>query len=460
MRQRLDPAQRGGHAAEQERRGENGVADLVEVRRGRDPTRSTRLAFLPGPPPRAPAADRAARCRRRGWTGNRAASPRRPGGASSSRVQPAAAEDGPPTRSPGCTDLIAAAEHVVQPEVLGLRARPEHLQVRLVPHLERPVGGHLVRAVALDQVGGQCSGQVGPAVPVPGRRDDRAVAEDGLVRIAGQVTRHERELDDRSQPDLHQLVVHPVDFAEVVPGPVLAVYAEIIGQDAVRPDGPHAKLLMRDPQRLAQFRADDPASGAVPGAAGRLRCSEPIIGSQGRASSPVTASETSTSIAADPAAAKNGAAATGSGERPGRLPVRDGRHRVVPDPPGLSRRVGVRPGRYGQDVPAAVVQRLERAPGVGGPVHQVPGRTRHRLPVQHHVPAPRDRAQTGWRRQAASPGKVRTAMPIRPPAPAGWEPSCDPHRADLPLLRTYTHNEHGPVSAPLRRPLAQPVIND
>ena len=115
-------------------------------------------------------------------------------------------------------------------------------------------------------MGGQVAGQGRPAVPVPGRGDDRPVGEHRPGRVAGQRRGHEGQFHDRPQADLHQLVVHPVDPGEVVHRATarFGVHPEVVVQDAVRADGPHAELVVRDPQRLAQFRADRPASGAVP----------------------------------------------------------------------------------------------------------------------------------------------------------------------------------------------------
>ena len=88
---------------------------------------------------------------------------------------------------------------VVQAEVLGLRAAPEDLEIRLVPDLEAPARD-LVDAEPLDEPLGQPPVELAPAVPVVRRRDDPAVLEDRRVRIRREVVRHERHLDDRPQP--------------------------------------------------------------------------------------------------------------------------------------------------------------------------------------------------------------------------------------------------------------------
>jgi hypothetical protein len=65
---------------------------------------------------------------------------------------------------------------------------------------------------------GEGAHQVRPTLPVARRRHDRVVAEHGLGRVGGKVVRHERQLDDGAQADLHHRVVDPVDTGEVVHG--------------------------------------------------------------------------------------------------------------------------------------------------------------------------------------------------------------------------------------------------
>ena len=99
---------------------------------------------------------------------------------------------------------------VVQVEVVGLRAGPEHLQVRLVPDLEQPAGD-LVAAVAIDEMADQRLDQVAPPAEIARRRDDPAVVEHRAVRVRGQVGGRERQLDDRAQPGLEQPVQRGID---------------------------------------------------------------------------------------------------------------------------------------------------------------------------------------------------------------------------------------------------------
>ena len=126
---------------------------------------------------------------------------------------------------------------VVHPVPLVERAGPEHLEVRFVPDLEGPVLEHLVDAVAVDDVLDEVAHQVVPAVPVLGWGDDRGVVEHRLRRVAGQVVRHEGDLDDRVEPERPDVVVDPVHAGEVVHRLAvdLAVDPEVVAEDAVRP---------------------------------------------------------------------------------------------------------------------------------------------------------------------------------------------------------------------------------
>ena len=147
---------------------------------------------------------------------------------------------------------------LVQPQVLGHRAWPEHGQVRFVPYLERPPR-HLVDAVPLHQVAGEGGDQLPPLGPVRGRRDDAAVGEHGLQRVAGQRGGHEGQLDDRAQAVAEQPVVDGVDPAEIEvqrAGGVPAHHRVVVVQDGVRADHGGAELVVRQPERVRELRGD------------------------------------------------------------------------------------------------------------------------------------------------------------------------------------------------------------
>ena len=131
---------------------------------------------------------------------------------SRSSTQPAAAVAGPPTRKPGVDRLDGPDAGVVQREVVRLAGRPEDAQVRLVPDLERPAA-HLVAAVPVGEVRDEVADERRPALHVARRRDDADVVEDADVRIAREVARHERQLDDGPQAGLEQAVDDVVDAA-------------------------------------------------------------------------------------------------------------------------------------------------------------------------------------------------------------------------------------------------------
>ena len=156
------------HAAQHERRGEDGVADPVEVG-GRDAPlgpQDLRLGLAGGLREGAGLADGspAARCRRCAWRRSRSARRSRGSAPAAGRPTSAAAEPGPPTLMRGSTRLHGARRGLVEQVVLGLGAVPEDLQVGLVPDLELP-GGHLVRAVALTQVHASPRGTARPSAP-------------------------------------------------------------------------------------------------------------------------------------------------------------------------------------------------------------------------------------------------------------------------------------------------------
>ena len=108
-----------------------------------------------------------------------------------------------------------------------------------------------------------------------------------MVGVAGQVAGHVGQLDDRPQADAEEPVVDPVDAAEVVHRPAvdLPVGAEVVAEDAVGAHGGHPQLVVDDAQGLGELLADH-RPPVVSVLSMWLRCSEPIMGRQGRCSGP------------------------------------------------------------------------------------------------------------------------------------------------------------------------------
>ena len=282
--------------------------------------------------------------------------------ARSSSTQPDAADDGPPTRSRASTDFTAAA-------VTSYRRRyssgvPVQNTSRLASFQTSndQLSTQLLEAVAVGQVRDEVADQVVPAVPVPGRGDDRVVREHGRARVAGQVVRHERELDDRVEADPAQVVVDPVDAGEVVHrlavGSVrLAVDRQVVAEDRVRPDVADAELAMSGGQRGGAAPRRSPARRWSPRTAGargaRCRSSAATAGAARPRSS-----STSTRISTGPVASSLGVASTGAGPLPLDVDVGERGHGVPPRRARLAGRVGVRRVRDGEHVAAGVVERL------------------------------------------------------------------------------------------------------
>jgi hypothetical protein len=155
--------------------------------------------------------------------------------------------------------LDGAHGGLVEPEVVRLRARPEDLEVRLVPDLEAPARDFL-RAVALDEVRGERTDERRPFVPVARDGDARAVLEHRRRRVLGEPTRHERQLDDRPQSQPEHAVVDLVDDCEVVIA-VAAEDREVVVQDRVGAHAIGAQLRACESQRLLEFRPDALAGG-------------------------------------------------------------------------------------------------------------------------------------------------------------------------------------------------------
>jgi hypothetical protein len=162
--------------------------------------------------------------------------------------------------------LTARAGDLVEVEELRLGAAPEDGQIGLVPDLEGPVVAHLLEPVAVHEVPHEVVHERLPALPALGRRDARAVGEDRLGRVAGQVARHERQLHDRPQVQAEESVVHGVHAAEVVhrPSVDLAVDGQLVEEDPVRAHRADAELPTGDGEGLRELGADRPTAGADP----------------------------------------------------------------------------------------------------------------------------------------------------------------------------------------------------
>jgi len=108
-----------------------------------------------------------------------------------------------------------ARRGLVQLEVLGARPGPEvgH-EVRLVPHLERPLP-HLVDAVPLDPVPHGGVDQRDPLAHLLGRAAVRLPPEQRLG-LGGELARHEPELHERAGARVEDRVEHLVDIRERV----------------------------------------------------------------------------------------------------------------------------------------------------------------------------------------------------------------------------------------------------
>jgi len=145
------------------------------------------------------------------------------------------------------------------------RARPEHLEVRLVPDLERPVLDDLLEAVPVHEVLHEVANEILPTLPVFRRRHDRGVVEDLLARVGRQVERHEGDLDHRVEPQTPDVVVDAVDAGEVVHRLAVdfPVDSEVVAEDAVRPHTGDPELLVRCTERGGELGPDHPPAGAV-----------------------------------------------------------------------------------------------------------------------------------------------------------------------------------------------------
>ncbi len=112
-----------------------------------------------------------------------------------------------------------------------------------------------VAPVAVDEVGDEVADEIRPPVEVARRRDDPAIREHGRVGVRGEVARHERELDDRPKTRVEHPVEDVVDLGEVVDRSAagVAVDAERVVEDGVRPNGLDAELVVDDAECLGQL---------------------------------------------------------------------------------------------------------------------------------------------------------------------------------------------------------------
>ena len=101
---------------------------------------------------------------------------------------------------------------LVQREIVGAASAPERLQIRLVPHLEKPLA-HLADAVALLPVLGQRADERGPLRVVLRRRDIATVVKHRR-RTRGERGRHEAQLDERPHSDREQKIPDAIRIHE------------------------------------------------------------------------------------------------------------------------------------------------------------------------------------------------------------------------------------------------------
>ena len=289
---------------------------------------------------------------------------------------------------PGVDRLHRGGRDVVQREVLRRGARPEDLEVGLVPHLEGPVLDEVLEAVALGEVGRQVADEVVPALPVLRRRDDGGVLEDGLRRVGREVVRHEGQLDHRVEVEAAQVVVDPVDAGEVVHRLAvdLAVGADVVAEDPVGPDVGDAELAVGRGQRRAELLADRP----VPGGVGRERVGE-VLAADHRPPGPRQLADRRGGVDGDHDRPR-GTGERRGGHRLGQLAldvhVGEGGDAVPPLHRRRAGRVGVRRVRDGEDVAARVVERLVVAVGRVGAVDLVADGTRHLGPGHRDLLSP------------------------------------------------------------------------
>lgn len=142
---------------------------------------------------------------------------------------------------------------LVQPVVgVLVGVLPEVAQVGFVPHLDRP-GPHLVRAVAVDEVGERRAHQVGPLAQGAGRGDVAPPPEDRLL-AGGQSGGHEPEFQERPDARVQVGVEHLVDVGEAVVDAadalvlVGAVDSHAVAEQAVAADVPEADVAPQQPE--------------------------------------------------------------------------------------------------------------------------------------------------------------------------------------------------------------------
>jgi hypothetical protein len=233
----------------------------------------------------------------------------------------------------------------------------------------------------------QIADEVVPAAPVAGRRDDPPVVEDRPIRLGREVVGHERQLDDRSKPGLEEPLVDLVNLREVVDGTAvdLAVDGERVVQDSVRPDHLDTELAPCHPERLGQLLADVPATR--PGAAEEQG---EVLGTDHRPPRTRQGAEDPGGIDLDGDPALDGRrhrADRGRQLPRVRLDRGQGRHGVPRVGAWTAGRVDVGRMRDGENVPATMVDRLERPVGPRAAVDQVPGRAVDGCPVDRHLAA-------------------------------------------------------------------------
>ncbi len=228
--------------------------------------------------------------------------------------------------------------------------------------------------------------QLPPLRPVGGRRDDAAVGEDGLVRVARQRRWHEGQLHDGAQAKTEHLVVDRVDPGEVElqgAGCIPAHDCVVVVQDRVRPHHRRAEIGACEAERFGELGGD---LAAWPGPV-RTQLGQPL-----RADHPPHPGELAghgRRIHAN----QDGSCRTGGGTSRDR--VGPGADSLLglgyrPDPVPVFGVVG-EPGirEWGRDhrghVAATVPDDLRQPAVFAGSLDDVPSRTRHRIPAEPDV---------------------------------------------------------------------------
>ena len=132
---------------------------------------------------------------------------------------------------------------------------PEPVEIWLIPHFEAPAFDLFPAEIGF-QILDECRDEVGPFLPVLGRRHIASPVEDSGV-LRRQILGHEAYFDHRLETGLQHLAVHLVDPVEIIIGPSvnLAISIRIFGKNAVEADIFEASLVMHQAHLVLIFLA-------------------------------------------------------------------------------------------------------------------------------------------------------------------------------------------------------------